>query len=132
MGDIIRTFAVRAGCHGAGTRVRLYFDCGSPYTFIKRSVARRLGKVMKLVEARPFRGLGNGGFRAASVVDLEIRFLGTWCPHIAYVVADEVLEPDEDMLVGHDLMQRLNIRLDPRGRDVVLDRASLRRSLRVR
>ncbi len=132
MGDIILNFAVRAGCRGAGKQTRLYFDSGSPYTFVKQSVARRLGKVMKLSEPRPFRGLGNGGFRASSVVDLEIHFLDVWCPHIAYVVPDETLEPDEDMLVGHDLMQRLNIRLDPRGRDIMLDRASLRRSLRVR
>lgn len=132
MGDIIQRFRVRSRPRGAAVSVRLYFDTGSPYTFVKHSVAARLGNVARLKTPEPFGGLGNGRFEAAGVIPLRICFLGVWCPHLAYVVPDRVLEPDYDVLVGHDLMQRLNIRPLPREHRVLLDRASLRLSLRVR
>jgi hypothetical protein len=132
MGDIIQLFRVRSRPRGAGVPLRLYFDTGSPYTFVKQRVAGRLGNVARLEAPAPFGGLGNGRFQAKGVASLYICFLGVWCPHLAYVVPDAVLEPDYDILVGHDLMQRLNIRPLPREHRVLLDRASLRLSLRVR
>ncbi|MBI3097539.1 MAG: hypothetical protein HYY93_04735 [Planctomycetes bacterium] len=132
MGDIIQVFQVRRGPPGPARWLRMYFDSGSRFTFVKESATRRLGGGIPLSRGRPFGGLGNGRFEAKAVLDAEICFAGIWCPCLAYVVPDEVLEPEYDVLVGHELMQALNIRLRPRERRVELDRASLRLSLCVR
>lgn len=132
MGDIIRAFDVRVQRKKHVRRLRLYFDSGSPRTFVKLSAAHRLGQVMELPTPRTFAGLGNGQFQATHAVDVEFRFLGLWCPFLAYVVPDDVLEGSYDILVGHDLMQLYDIRLEPRRRRVGLDRDALRLALHVR
>ncbi len=132
MGDIIQTFSVRTGNRGKGQDLRLYFDTGSPHTFIKESAAKGLGHLMRLAPPHPFGGLGNGRFYAAAVADLFICFLGTWCSHLTYVVPDDTFGAGYDMLVGHDLMQSLNIKPIPRKHCVELDPVSIRLSLQVR
>lgn len=132
MGDIIQSFQVRAGRRGKGRPVKLYFDTGSPFTFMRESTASALGKPMLLPEPRPFGGLGNGHFAASAIIDLDIRFLGIWCACLAYVLPDDVMGTRYEMLVGHDLMQRLNIAAIPKTHRVKLNKASLELSLTVR
>lgn len=109
----------------------MYFDSGSPYTFIKESVAGRLGYLHELGEPKSFGGLGNGHFLARTIGHFDVRLLEFWCSDHAYVVDDWVLEENCDMLVGHGFMQVFNIRLDPRRRRVILDRISLKSAQRV-
>ena len=132
MGDIIQAFRVRAGARGEGRPLRLYFDTGSPYTFIKESVAKKLGKVSTLSTPHQFGGLGNGRFHSRAMLDMFVKLLGVWCAHPTYVVPDEILEVDYDVLVGHDLMQRFNIRPLPREQRVALDSVAIHLSQRVR
>ena len=130
MGDIIEEFRVRTSKKGKGTLLRLYFDTGSPHTFIAAAAAHRLGRVLDLGQSLSFAGLGNGRFTARSAVHLEVRLLEFWCRHFAYVLLDE-LDDDYDMLVGHDLMQNYGIRCDSRRHRVILNRGALRRAQKV-
>jgi hypothetical protein len=132
MGDIVKGFPVRSYEGDRAKRLRLYFDTGSPYTFVKRSACRGFAEVFGLAKSRSFSGLGNGRFHASHIMSLEVRLLSIWCRHYAYVVDDYVFEEDKDLLVGHDFMQKFNVRLDWERGDVLLNRASLRRAQKVR
>lgn len=85
-----------------------------------------------MAKSRNFGGLGNGKFHASHIMSLEVRLLNIWCRHYAYVVDDQVLEEGKDLLVGHDFMQKFNVRLDWEREDVLLNRASLKRAQKVR
>jgi hypothetical protein len=132
MGDVICAFPVRSGRGEKPRRLRLYFDSGSPYTFIKRSACRGFANVFRLARHEDFGGLGNGRFSARAFIHLEIQLLGIWCRHAAYVVDDAVLTEDEDLLVGHDFTQKFNVDIASRRRRVILHRSSLRRAQIVR
>ncbi|MBI4616797.1 MAG: retroviral-like aspartic protease [Planctomycetes bacterium] len=132
MGDIIQEFQVRTATRRRGVSLRLLFDSGSPRTFVKRRIATKLGNLFRLPEQIRFGGLGNGRFAAGHVVHLQILFLDLWCPHPSYVVPDSVLEDEYDILVGHDLIQIYDVRLDPKHRQVLLRRSRLEMGLRVR
>lgn len=132
MGAIAKRFPVRSYEGDRVKRLRLYFDTGSPYTFVKRSACRGFAEVFKLAKSRSFGGLGNGKFHVSHIMSLEVRLLNIWCRHYAYVVDDQVLEEGEDLLVGHDFMQKFNVRLDWEREDVLLNRASLKRAQKVR
>lgn len=132
MGDVIRTFPVRTYEGEKPRRLKLYFDTGSPKTFIKKSACRGLKDIFTLSKPMAFGGLGNGRFLAAQVANLEVRMLGIWCRHAAYVVPDEVLEKRYDLLVGHDFMQNFDVAIAPKKRDLVLDRGALKMAQTVR
>ncbi len=132
MGDVIRPFPVRSGAGERPRRLRLYFDSGSPYTFIRESAAVGLHNQLSLLRPKSFGGLGNGRFVARRMVHIEIRMLGYWCSHLAYTIDDNLLESDVDMLVGHDFMQKFDVNIASRKKDVVLNRFSLRRAQIVR
>ena len=132
MGDVIKGFPVRSYQGEKPRRLRLYFDTGSPYTFIKRSACRGLRAVYDLPKPMAFGGLGNGRFLAPQGAFLEVRLLGVWCRHAAYVVPDDVLEQRYDLLVGHDFMQKFAVNIASRKRDVLLDRGALRMAQTVR
>ena len=132
MGDVIRPFPVRS-VEGEKLRLlRLYFDSGSPYTFIKRSAAAGYRNLFSLVKPKSFGGLGNGRFTAGGLLHIEVRMLGIWCSHTAYVIDDDHLESDVDMLVGHDFMQKFDVNIASRKKEVVLNRFSLKRAQIVR
>ena len=132
MGDVIRPFQVRSSRRERPRRLRLYFDSGSPYAFIKRSACRGFNAVMRLPFPEPFDGLGSGRFQAREFLHFEARLMGIWCRHAAYVVEDAILTEDEDMLVGHDFTQKFDVSLNSRKRDVILNKVSLRRAEIVR
>ena len=75
----------------------LCFDRGSPYTFIKRTSALRVGGLMELVEPEPFGGLDGGGFQSKEVILLHVKVLEFWCRQWAYVANDDILERDYDV-----------------------------------
>lgn len=128
----IEKFEVRSQMVGEGLPLSLYFDSGSPFTFIKYSVANQLGNIFKLPDAVPFLGLGDGQFFSTHMMHLEVELLEIWCRQFAYVVPDELLKEGEDMLIGHDFMQRYDIKLDTKERRVILDKTAILRGLRVR
>lgn len=132
MGDVIKTFPVRS-CEGEKPRrLRLYFDTGSPYTFIKESACRGFVNILRLAKPVRFGGLGNGKFQASEFLHFEVRLLGIWCRHAAYVVPDEVLDERYDLLVGHDFMQKFDVNIASKKRDVILDRGALKMAQTVR
>lgn len=131
--DILKKFEVSYYPSGKeAAELVLCFDSGSPYTFIKRSSALRVGKVVELAEPEPFGGLGGGNFESKEVMLLHIKILDFWCRQWAYVVEDGILERDYDILVGHDLMQLYGIQLLPHAGDVEIDEVRLRLAQRVR
>ena len=132
MGDVIKVFPVRSSRHEKPVPLRMYFDSGSPYTFIRMAAARRFRGLSTLPEPMDFAGLGEGRFYASHGLFFEVRLLIHWCRHSAYVVDDEILAEDYDVLVGHDFMQKFNVGLSPKKRDVVLDPSSLRLAQTVR
>jgi len=110
----------------------LCFDSGSPYTFIKRTSALRVGRLVRLVEPELFGGLGGGGFQSNEVILLHVKVLEFWCRQWAYVVDDNILDRDYDILAGHDFMQLYGIKLLPHKGDIEIDEARLRLAQRVR
>jgi len=110
----------------------LCFDSGSPYTFIKRTSALRLGGLMELVEPELFGGLGGGDFQSKEVILLHVKVLEFWCRQWAYAVDDDILERDYDVLAGHDFMQLYGVKLVPHTGDIEIDEVRLRLAQRVR
>ncbi len=129
MGAIVKLLEVKSEKE---ERLNLYFDSGSPFTFVKTDAARRLGGMLKLPRNVIFSGIGNGQFYASHLIHMEVKLLDIWCRHASYVIPNEVLEPGEDILIGHDFMQRYDIRLNLRERDIILDRDALLRAQKVR
>ena len=132
MGDIIKSYPVRSRTGERSRRLKLYFDSGSPFTFIARPVCTSFKNLLAMPAPTTFGGLGAGRFQATHVLNMEVCLLGIWCRHLAYVVPDGVLESNYDVLVGHDFMQKFHVDLLPKRRDVRLDRAALRLALVVR
>lgn len=132
MSDIIKSFKC---CSIIGKRVeklKFYFDTGSPRTFVKKSVALKMKSAAELPQPRIFRGLGDGYFKATHMCHLLINLLGIWVPHLCYVVSDKVLDPNYDVLLGHDFMQIYDIQVKPRQNKVIIKKESLKMALRVR
>ncbi len=132
MGDIIKAFPVRSASSEKPRFLKFYFDTGSPRTFIKQSAASGMKGLAKLPDAMVFHGLGNGKFKAGSMLSIEIRLLGIWVPHLCYVLSDEILDPDYDILLGHDFMQIYDIQIQPKQREVLIRKNSLKLALKVR
>lgn len=132
MGDIILPYATRSARGEKPRTLRYYFDTGSSVTFIKRSATRGMKNVSRLAVPEEFGGMGNGAFRSAHLVPLEVKLLGYWCRHVAYAVEDDVLEPHYDVLAGHDFMQRFNIVPLPRQKSVRLDPVAIQLSQKLK
>lgn len=130
MGDVIQRFQVRTST-GRPRGLRVYFDTGSPNTFLGATVANTLGRPFRLAKPRSFGGMGNGRFTALALLEVEFRFLDIWCPHVVYVLPDESMEERYDVLAGHDLMQKYDLRPIPRRHEVLIDRSALQMALRV-
>ena len=127
MGDIIKKFKVKSI---RSYITSCYFDNGSLYSFIRESIAKKLGGLMKLPKPYMFFGLGNGKFKSNYVIHLFIQIKGVWCPNILYVVNDNVI--DNDIILGHGFFQAFNIRLNPRKRDIIVSKKELLYSQKVR
>jgi hypothetical protein len=131
--DILRKFEVSYYPSGKeAIELVLCFDSGSFHTFIKRSSALKVGKLFELVEPAPFGGLGGGIFQSKEGIHLYIRLLEFWCRQWAYVVEDDILERDYDILAGHGFMQGYGIRLLPDIGDIEIDEVRLRLAQRIR
>lgn len=127
MGDIIKTYKVK----GVNIQsLNLYFDSGSPITFVGMSTAKKLGGLMNLPFPVSFNGLGGGKFFSKYAIYIEIELLGIWCGYLCHVVDDNVI--DEDILIGHDFMQRYDVKLDTKNRDVIIDKKALLRGQKIR
>lgn len=132
MGDIVKKYQVRSSAKEKPKTLRLYFDTGSPRTFIKQSIALNMKDVAELSYPKIFHGLGNGEFSATHIISLEVKLLNMWVPHLCYVVPDEVLDPNYDILLGHDFMQIYDIHVKPKRGEVVMTKEALRMAMRVR
>lgn len=132
MGDIIKSFPVRSASAEKPRLLKFYFDTGSPRTFIKQSATNGMRGLAKLPDPKTFHGLGNGHFKAGFMASIEIRLLGIWVPHLCYVLPDEILDPDYDILLGHDFVQIYDIQINPRQKDILIRKNALRMALKVR
>jgi hypothetical protein len=130
MGDVILTTQVRSHVRGKPQRLALYFDTGSKQTFVRSDVAGQLGNISSLKTPIPFQGLGDGRFVCQAVVPLFVNLKGIWCDHLALVA--EVGDIDEEILVGHDFMQKYDLRIDPKRKKVLIDKQALLRAQRIR
>ncbi len=131
--DILKRFEVSYYPSGEeAVELTLCFDNGSPFTFIKRSSALKVGKLVELIKPEEFGGLGGGVFQSKQSIHLHVKLLEFWCRHWSYVVEDETMEKAYDILVGHDFMQRYGIKLLPHQGDIEIDEVRLRLAQRVR
>ena len=131
--DVIKEMEVSLYCDGKSSKkMRLYFDSGSPYTFIKKSSAEAIGGIFKLPSEERFVGLGGGGFISAEAQHLHIKVLNVWCAHFVYVIDDAIFKDEYDMLVGHDFMQKYGIKVVPHTGDIEIDEVRLKLSQTVR
>jgi hypothetical protein len=131
--DILKEFEVSYYPSGKNAVKMVFcFDSGSPFTFIKRSSALKVGKLFELIEPASFDGLGGGAFQSKEIIYLYIKVLEFWCRQVAHVVEDDILEESYDVLVGHDFMQLYGIKLLPHEGDIEIDRVRLRLAQRVR
>ena len=120
--DILKKFEISyfpSGKEAIG--LVLCFDSGSPYTFIRKSSAVGLGRLIELAEPEVFGGLGGGNFHSKEIVLLHVKLLEFWCRQFAYVVEDNVLEKRYDILAGHDFMQSYGIQLLPHKGEIGID-----------
>lgn len=131
MGDLIRPFPVRSGPGEKPRRLRLYFDSGSPYTFISRSAASGFLNLFDLSPPVTFLRHGGGRFAVHALVPVEVKLLGYWCRHAAYVVEDRWMGPIRDLRVGFDFMLNYDVRIDRRRHHLVLNRDALRQAQNV-
>lgn len=128
MGDAIKKYFVRSFKGEKSKQFRLYFDTGSPCTFISEDSTAGFSAVFELPEPKFFRGLGHGKFKATHYMHLEVKMSGYWISHSAYVVPFGTLPPDYELLVGHNFMQNFNITIQPHKRNIILDKGALRRA----
>lgn len=131
MGEVIERIKVKSLIEKE-EKLNVYFDSGSPYTFISKRTAKILGGTSKLPRPYEFKGLGNGKFASNLVIHIEFNLLGIWCSHIVYVVDNEITGEESDVLCGHDFMQKYDIKLDTKKKRIILNKASLKRAQVVR
>jgi hypothetical protein len=129
VGDVIVKLPVKSAHLARARALPLYFDSGSPTTFVRQDVADVLGHALPLADPEVFHGLGNGRFTARAAIRLLVRIRGVWCTFMAFVVSRDAM--NDGVLIGHDFMQKFNIRLDPRRRTIVVDVEDLRRGQRA-
>jgi hypothetical protein len=79
---------------------------------------------------KPFRGLGNGGFRATLAVQLQLKLAGVWVDYLAYVAPVHAL--DERVLVGSEFMEVFGVVLDMHRKMVLIDPKRLMRGNYIR
>lgn len=132
MGDVVKVRWVRSTELDKPRRLKLYFDTGSSVTLIRKSACVGFAGVYALPKPRKFRGVGDGRFYGTHIVDMEIRLLGVWCLHPAYVVDDEAFPGNEHVLIGHDFMQRFDIKIDLKRRRIIANRETLESSRIIR
>lgn len=132
MGDVIKSLPTRSVKDEEPRSLRFYFDTGSPRTFVKESVARKMKGLAVLPDPEVFSGLGDGKFEAKSIIRLNIQLLDIWVPHLCYVVMNEVLDPVYDVLLGHDFMQVYDIQVEPKQKEIIVRKEALTMALRVR
>lgn len=129
MGDVIVHLAVKSAHRARARALPLYFDSGCSTTFVREDVADLLRHATPLADPEPFRGLGNGRFMARRSIRFLVKIRGIWCAYLAFVVSRKAME--DAVLVGHDFMQKFNIRLDPRRRSIRVSVEDLRRGNRA-
>ncbi|MDZ7260949.1 MAG: hypothetical protein ONB05_02360 [candidate division KSB1 bacterium] len=131
--DILKKFEISYFPSGKEARELIVcFDNGSPYTFIKKSSAGKVGKLIELAESEVFVGLGDGTFQSSEIILLHVKLLEFWCRQLAYVVEDNVLERGYDILAGHDFMQLYGIKLLPHKGEIEIDEERLSLAQKVR
>jgi len=108
----------------------LYFDPGSPETFIREDKANELGNIMKLPQPVEFNALGNGNFYCKEIVQLYVKLEDVWGRHLCYVASTKDI--DTEILIGHDFMQKFDITLDVKRKQVILNHKSLLLAQRIR
>lgn len=102
-------------------KVRALFDTGSTYSLIAESVARRIAEPTELAEPKRFEA-AVGTFRAREVVFPDV-VLGRKRLPTALIVVSELTE---EVILGVDFLQHWHIRLDPRGKRIIVDPKALR------
>ena len=120
MGLIIKDYTVTGNRDSAV--VRVLFDTGAGSSFVQRSIAEKLGDLVRT--AQPIRFTMADGREAFSVdqlihlgVDVEGTFLS-----FAFFVADDLAE---ELVVGADMMQRWKVSLDLDNESISIDPRAL-------
>jgi hypothetical protein len=87
MVDIILKTKIKTNENAQEQEGILYFDTGSPETFIREDKANELGNIMKLLQPVEFNALGDGKFYCEGVVQLYVKLEDVWCRHLCYVAS---------------------------------------------
>ncbi|MBI3097044.1 MAG: retroviral-like aspartic protease [Planctomycetes bacterium] len=107
--------------HKGRTRVEALFDTGASHSMLREDIAPRLGVPEELPEPTRFHA-AVGTFEARKGLFVDVVIGGK------RLVTGVTIVPDltEELILGDDFLQRWHIRLDPRRREVSLDRKALR------
>jgi hypothetical protein len=130
MGDIILKTKVKTSQQAQEQEGILYFDTGSPETFIREDKVKKLGNIMQLPQPVEFTALGDGEFYCKAVVQLYVKLEDIWCKHLCYVASKKDI--DTEILIGHDFMQKFDIKLNLKKRQVDINHESLLMAQRIR
>lgn len=130
MGEVIQKLKVKSSLKGKPLDFSLMFDSGSKETFVRFDVAKKLGNYVKLKEEYFFYGLGDGRFSCKLILPILVKIEGVWCVHTAWVADKSVM--DDEILIGHDFMQKYDIKLDLKRRKMIADREYLKKTQRIR
>ncbi len=124
MGAIVEKLTIRSG-----KKIRkadVFFDSGSPWSFIRSDVARLLGHPFPLTGSIKFRALWNGTFSCREGFHLLVNIKGIWCPYFFYVAT--IRDLDDEILIGQDFMQVYKITLDLKREKIAVNTKDLRRA----
>lgn len=97
-------------------RVNALFDTGSTHTLIREDIAGRVGPLHELDEPATLHAIRDS-FRVRKAVFAHIK-IGR---HKVAVVPPAVDGLSEEIIIGTDIMQRYDIRLQPRRDRIVVD-----------
>jgi flagella basal body P-ring formation protein FlgA len=120
MGCIIKRLEL-LGSKGKA-RYQVLFDSGASASFLRESVARKLGEPQRVAEPVFFK-LDNGTLmKGERTVPLQVNIESNKLMHL-FVVASEL---PVDVIIGADFMQRYKIKLDPISEEFILDKDALK------
>lgn len=101
-------------------RVAALFDTGSTHTMIREDVAKELAPINELDEPITFKA-AKGAFSVRGGI-----FASLWLgKHRIFISPPAVAGLTEEMIVGTDVLQHYNIRLDIKRHRVILDPRAL-------
>ncbi len=112
-------------------KAKLFFDTGASSTFIKSNIAEEIGNIVTLPRKYKFKGIDGNTVETDKVIFFAVNLLDIWCPFHAFVIEKEDLPVEVDVFIGCDFMEKYNIKLDPKKKDIIVDKEYLKQTFTI-